>query len=584
MTWGDTSISQQWVLAISPPEELVREIADRANLPRPIVEILINRKIDTAAKVKEFIDPSLKDLSDPFLLKGMTEAVIRISEALRENEKILIYGDYDVDGITATSLLFLVLNRLGAQVDFYLPNRLIEGYGLTQEGILEAKQRGASLIITVDTGITAVEEVEFARAEGIDCIITDHHETGAKIPKAVSIVNPKQDNCPYDQAELSGVGVAFKLAQALYLKLGQDISELDEHLDLVALGTSADIVPLLGENRILTRFGFRQIARTTKPGLKSLAFVSGLMGKEIGTGQVVFVLAPRINAVGRLGDAHHAIKLLTTKDEKLASQIARELDNENRRRKTIDEVTLKEAMAQIDENCDLENEKAIVLSSEGWHLGVIGIVASRIVEKYHLPTVLIAIDNGEGKGSARSIPGFHLCEALKECEETLIRYGGHKYAAGLTIKPENIEKFRQKMIEVSGRMLSSEDLISKLFIDAEIELDQINEDFLDKLELFSPFGPMNMRPIFLTRNLEVVGQPYQVGKNHLKMKVRKGDATFDVIGFGFGDLARPLSMRAGTVDMAYVIEYNHWNGVTRMQLRVKDIKFDAGSIARGNPP
>jgi single-stranded-DNA-specific exonuclease len=350
------------------------------------------------------------------------------------------------------------------------------------------------------------------------------------------------------------------------------------------LGTSADIVPLLGENRTLTRFGFHQIARTTKPGLKSLAFVSGLMGKEIGTGQVVFVLAPRINAVGRLGDARKAIKLLTTKDEQLASKIARELDSENKRRKSIDEATLKEAIIQIQETCDLEHDKAIILSSEGWHLGVIGIVASRIVERFHLPTILIAIDNGEGKGSARSIPGFHLCEALKKCEDTLIRYGGHKYAAGLTIKPENVEKFRKKMLEVSNYMLSDDDMVSKMFIDAEIELDQINNHLIDTLETFSPFGPMNMRPIFLTRNLEVVGQPYLVGRNHLKMKVRKGDAIMDVIGFDFGDMVRPLSMRSGTVDMAYVIEYNSWNGVTRIQLRVKGLKFDAGQIVRGNAP
>jgi len=584
MTWGISPVTQQWTLALDPPEDLVNEIASQVDLPKPVIKILINRKIDTVKKIKTFIDPKLSDLSDPFELKDMDRAIDRVTEALRDNEKIMIYGDYDVDGITATALLFLVFNRLGAQVDYYLPNRLTEGYGLTEEGILEAKRRGISLIISVDTGITAVQEVEFARSQGIECLVTDHHETGDSIPNAVAIVNPKQDDCNYDRAELSGVGVAFKLAQALYIRLGQDINELDEHLDLVALGTSADIVPLLGENRTLTRFGFRQIARTTKPGLKSLAFVSGLMGKEIGTGQVVFVLAPRINAIGRLGDAKQAIKLLTTKDETLAASIARELDSENKRRKNIDEATLKEALAQIEERCDLDHEKAIILSSEGWHLGVIGIVASRIVEKYHLPTVLISVDNGEGKGSARSIPGFHLCDALKHCEKYLIRYGGHKYAAGLTIKQEHIEEFRNKMIEVSSWMLSDEDMISKMFIDCEIELDQINNNFLDTLEQFSPFGPMNMRPIFITRNLEVVGTPYQVGRNHLKMKVRKGDAVLDVIGFDFGDLVRPLQTRAGTIDMAYVIEYNHWNGVTRIQLRVKDIKFDAGQIPRENAP
>jgi single-stranded-DNA-specific exonuclease len=584
MTWGDKSVPPQWMLAIDPPAELVDQIAADVELPKTVIKILINRKINTAEKVRSFINPQLEDLSDPFILKGMPKAIDRVTEALKQNEKIMIYGDYDVDGITATALLFLVLNRLGAQVDYYLPNRLTEGYGLSEDGIMLAKGRGISLIISVDTGITAVQEVEFARENGIDCIITDHHETGDILPDAAAIVNPKQDNCPYDAAELSGVGVAFKLAQGLYKRLGQDLSELDRHLDLVALGTSADIVPLLGENRTLTRYGFQQIVRTTKPGLKSLTFVSGLMGKDIGTGQVVFVLAPRINAIGRLGDAKEAIKLLTTRDEQLAAKIARTLDSENRRRKSIDEATLNQALEQLEEVCDLENDKAIVLASEGWHQGVIGIVASRLVERYHLPAVLIAIDNGEGKGSARSIPGFHLYEALKHCEDTLIRYGGHKYAAGLTILPENVEKFRVKMKAISKKMLTDEDLIPKLFVDDEIELEQIDSHFVDILESFSPFGPMNMRPIFLTRNLEVVGQPYKVGKNHLKMKVRKGNAVLDVIGFGFGELVRPLSMRAGTIDMAYVIEYNHWNGVARIQLRVKDIRFDSGHIPRGNAP
>jgi single-stranded-DNA-specific exonuclease len=584
MTWGEREVTSLWVLALDPPAELVDSIAAHTDLPKTVVKILINRKIDTTERVRAFIDPRLEDLTDPFMLKGMEAAVERITEALKQNEKIMIYGDYDVDGITATSLLFLVLNRLGAHVDYYLPNRLTEGYGLSRDGIDEAKSRDTTLIVSVDTGITAIEEVKYARGLGLDCIITDHHEIGDSMPDAVAIINPKQDGCPYDEAELSGVGVAFKLAQALYKKLGQDASELERHLDLVALGTSADIVPLLGENRTLTRYGFQQIVRTTKPGLKSLAFVSGLMGKEIGTGQVVFVLAPRINAIGRLGDARQAIKLLTTRDEQLASRIARTLDSENRRRKSIDEATLTEALAQIDQVCDLEHDKAIVLASEGWHQGVIGIVASRLVEKYHLPTVLIAIDNGEGKGSARSIPGFHLCEALKKCEDSLIRYGGHKYAAGLTILPENVERFRKQLIAVSKEMLSDDDLVPKLFIDAEIELDQVLPDFVNVLEMFSPFGPMNMRPIFLTRNLEVYGQPYLVGKNHLKMKVRKGNAILDVIGFGFGDLVRPLAARSGTVDMAYVIEYNYWNGTPRIQLRIKDIRFDAGQISRGNAP
>ena len=463
-------------------------------------------------------------------------------------------------------------------MSYYLPNRLVEGYGLSIEGIHEAKEKGVTLIISVDTGVTAVEEVKYARSEGIECILTDHHEPGETLPDPVALVNPKLKECNYKYGDLSGVGVAYKLAEALYRRLQQDQTELEEHLDLVALGTSADIVPLVGENRVLTKFGIRQISRTTKPGLKSLAFVSGLMGKEIGTGQVVFILAPRINAIGRLGDAQMAIKLLTTKDERLASEIARMLDKENQRRKSIDEKTLNDALEQIRQVVDINEDRAIVLGSEGWHQGVIGIVASRLVEKYHLPTVMIAIDNGEGKGSARSIPGFHLCDALKECEDLLLRYGGHKYAAGLTIKPENIERFRKRLKEVSKRMLTDEDLVAKLYIDSEIELSNIDNKLLDVIETFAPFGPQNMRPVFLTRNCEILGQPYCVGKNHLKMKVRKGDAVFDIIGFGFGDWARKLSSRGSLVDLVYVIEYNSWDGHTRIQLRLKDIRLAAGDI------
>ncbi len=578
MNWVTRSVPLRWVVAPEPDPELLQEISAKVGLDRIVVKILFNRQIDSSEAIRQFLQPSLSDLLDPFTMFGMEKAVERILDALRGNEKIMVYGDYDVDGITAASLLYLVLNKLGAQVVYYLPNRLVEGYGLSVDGIKEALAKGVTLIVSVDTGVTAVEEVKYASSLGIDCILTDHHEPGEILPSPVALVNPKQKDCTYSGGELSGVGVAFKLAQALYERLQQDQVELEEHLDLVALGTAADIVPLIGENRILTKFGIRQISRTTKPGLKSLTFVSGLMGKEIGTGQVVFILAPRINAIGRLGDAEMAIRLLTTKDEKVASEIARQLDRENQRRKNIDEKTLNEALEQIRESVDLSDDRAIILASEGWHQGVIGIVASRLVERFHLPTIMIAIDNGEGKGSARSIPGFHLCNALKECEDLLLRYGGHKYAAGLTIDPKNIEKFRIRMKDVSRRLLTDDDLVAKLYIDSEIELSQVNDRFLDVLETFAPFGPQNMRPVFLTRNCEILGQPYCVGKNHLKMKVRKGEAVFDVIGFGFGDWVRQLSGRGNLVDLVYVIEYNSFNDHTRIQLRLKDLKLAAGDI------
>jgi single-stranded-DNA-specific exonuclease len=570
----------RWELAESPSVALVDKLAHETALSRNVIRILLNRGLESAEAIERFLNPSLDDLKDPFTMVGMEAGIDRLTKALYENEKMLIYGDYDVDGITATSLLYMVLNKLGANADFYLPNRLTEGYGLSREGIDLAVEQGVTLIITVDTGITAVEEIKYALSKGVEVIVTDHHEPGGEIPAAFAIINPKQTACDYG-GELSGVGVAYKFAQALYQRLGQDGSELYEHLDLVALGTSADIVPLVEENRILTKFGIKQIARTTKPGIKSLAFVSGLMGKEIGTGQVVFILAPRLNAIGRLGDARQAARLLATRDERLASEIARKLDSENRRRKEIDEKTLNEALDQMHEIVDLENDKAIVLAAEGWHQGVIGIVASRLVERYHLPTVMIAISNGEGKGSARSIPGFHLCEALKECETLLIRYGGHKYAAGLSITADRIDEFRKKFKEVSRDKLTIEDTTPKLHIDLEIELKDITDEFVTTLEKFAPFGPQNMRPIFLTRNCEVIDTPYVVGTNHLKMKVGKNGSVIDVIGFGFGDMARHLSQKGCLVDVVYALEFNTYRGMTKIQIRVRDIKPTMGEFSTG---
>jgi len=571
----------KWEFVSEPDHQEIEKIASLLSLPSVIAKILTSRGMDTKEKAEKFLNPSLEDLCDPYLLKDMDKGVDRIIRALKEKEKIMIFGDYDVDGITATALMFLVLNKLGAEVSYYLPNRLIEGYGLSKEGITEAEKRGVKLIVSVDCGITAVSEVKFAKEKGIDTIITDHHEPQEILPEAVAIINTKQkgnlqDSPPvseYSGGELSGVGVAFKFAQAIYQRLGQDQTELEDHLDLVALGTAADIVPLVGENRILTRFGMNQIARTTKPGLKSLIFVSGILGREIGTGQVVFILAPRINAVGRLGDAELAIRLLTTKDEAKASELARLLDQENQRRKNIDETTLEEALELIEQNVDLTRDKAIVLASCGWHPGVIGIVASRLVERFHRPTIMIAIDEEEGKGSARSIPGFHLYEALGECDEYLIRYGGHKYAAGLSISPKDISPFREKFKRVSDQRLKEDDLVPRLFIDSELELGQIDTNLIKYLDLFAPFGPQNTRPIFRTRDLSIWGEPYVVGNNHLRLRVKRDNAVFDCIGFGFGDRAKPLSMKGVKLDLAYVVETNYWNDSYKIQLRIKDLKI-----------
>lgn len=563
----------KWKFEADVDWQITNKIASSLSLPEGIAKILANRGLATPEQAKQFLYPDLSGLYDPLLLKDMDKAVDRIIQGLKENQRIMIFGDYDVDGITATSLIFLVLNRLGADVSYYLPNRLIEGYGLSEEGIMEAEKRGVKLLISVDCGVTAVKEVEFAKQRGIDCIITDHHEFSDNLPPAVGIINPKQKGKTYPGGELSGVGVAFKLAQALYNRLDQSQSELEQHLDLVALGTAADIVPMINENRILTKFGINQIVRTTKPGLKSLIFICGLMGKDIGTGQVVFILAPRINAVGRLGDAVKAIKLLITRDSQLGAKLARELNAENTKRKKIDETTLEESLKLMEQEVDLSRDKAIVLASPGWHQGVIGIVASRLVERFHRPTVLIAIDGNEGKGSARSIRGFDMYDALKECSEYLLRFGGHKYAAGLSIDSKKIQKFREKFRLISQKRLKQEELIPKLLINAELEFDHIDDKLVDTLNLFAPFGPQNLRPVFLTRNLEIVGEPYVVGNNHLRIKIKKNKKILDAIGFGLGDWVKPLSMKRIKIDLVYVIERNTWNGNSKLQLRIKDLEI-----------
>jgi len=567
----------KWVIQPEPDFKIVTRLSQELNIPEVVGRILVNRGVDDYQAAKTFLNPSLADLFDPFDMSQMDKAVERIVQALKANEKMMIYGDYDVDGITGTALMFLVLNRLGANVSYYLPNRLVEGYGISEDGLQEAEKRQINLLVSVDCGITAVDEIAKAREMGIDCIITDHHEPGGKIPQANAIVNAKLDGPQNPGFELSAVGVAYKFAQALYRKLGQDETELEQHLDLVALGTAADIVPMVGENRVLTKFGLQQIARTTKPGLKALIFIAGLMGQKIGTGQVVFILAPRINAIGRLGDAQQAIKLLTTRDESMAHTIARILNAENKRRKDIDEQTMMEALEQIESSVDMSRDRAIVLASTGWHQGVIGIVASRLVERFHRPTVMIAIDGMEGKGSARSIPGFHLYEALKECESELIRYGGHKYAAGLSILPEKIETFRELLNSVSARMLSDDDLIPKLDIDAELDLEKINDDFVFLLEKLAPFGPLNMRPVFVSYAAEVVGTPHVVGNNHLRFRVRKGNKILDCIGFNLGEFLRNLTYRPILIDMTYVLEHNYWNGSNRIQLRLKALKLTGQS-------
>ena len=562
----------KWQFFDSHEKDTIKSFADDLNSSPVLARVLLNRGIEDIESAREFFRPSLLQLHDPFLMNGMEKAIVRVQRAIESKQRIVIYGDYDVDGTTATSMLLLFLRQLHADVDFYIPERLVDGYGLSENGIRKTKEQNIDLIITVDCGITAVQEVEYANSLGIDVIICDHHQPGADLPPACAILNPKQVDCPYPFKELAGVGVAFKLVQGLQKHLLLDEDIVDNFLELVAIGSSADIVPLVDENRILVKHGLANLSKTKNLGLKALIEATMLSDCKIGTGQVVFVLAPRINAVGRLGDGGRAVSLLTSESQQQAQNIASILESENRKRRTIDEETFASALAIIEDQFDPEQETVFVLNSDEWHPGVIGIVASRIVEKYFRPTVMIATENGQGKGSARSIPGFDIYQALKRVENLMDNFGGHKYAAGLTIHSENIPEFRSRLSEVARETLTDEMLIPKLWIDAEISFHEIEDNLIKLLERMAPFGPQNPRPVFSTKDLQVVGTPTIVGKNHLKFKVRQKNIVMNAIGFNLGHLLYRISAGETNVEIAYVIEENEYQGKKKVQLRIKDLR------------
>ncbi|MBN2415154.1 single-stranded-DNA-specific exonuclease RecJ [bacterium] len=559
-----------WVLREQPDIEAVRKLAAELKVPRIISSILISRDVKTYEEARLFFRGGYEELYDPFLMKDMDRAVERILKAVENREKILIYGDYDVDGATSVSMLYLFFSALGNEVFFHIPDRLEDGYGLSVRGVERALELGVSLLITVDCGITALEEVELARENDIDIIVSDHHEPGPVLPNAVAILDPKRPDSAYPFKELAGVGVAFKLIQAVSGSLGLEETFCRQYLDLVSLGSVADIVPLLDENRILVRLGMEIMNATERPGLKSLIAITGLQGKKIGTGQVVFILAPRINAVGRMGNAERAVRLLITGEEQLARNMAGILETENRERRNIDDGTYQEAIRMLQEEGDVGS--AVVLAREGWHSGVIGIVASRVAEFVYRPTIMIAIEDGIGKGSARSIANFDVYRAMKECEHLLIDFGGHKYAAGLSIEAEKIPLFRERFQQVAAAYLSEEDYVQKQLYDAEISLDEISDKLFRLINQLAPFGPGNTRPVFMTRDVQVAGTPRIVGGNHLKFKARQAGRVFDAIGFNLGHLQYRLEPGEPNLDMVYVIEENYWNGQSKIQLRVKDLR------------
>ena len=551
----------------------VDQIMDLINVPRVIAQILLNRGVGTFDEARYFLKPTMDDLHNPFLMAGMDQAIERIASAIEKNEHIMIFGDYDVDGTTSTTLLYLTIKLLTDQVSYFIPDRLKEGYGLSTYGIQVAMERGAGLILAVDCGITANKEVDQARLMGLDVIIIDHHVPGETLPDAVAVLNPKRMDCDYPFKELCGVGLAYKVAQALAEQVGLPDHAVYTHMDLVALGTTADIVPLRDENRVLTKYGLAMIQETKKVGLQALINAVGLKQKEIVTGHVVFGLAPRINAAGRMGDANRVVRLLTTENREEAEQLAEELNMENIRRRQQDSVAFEEARDVVENDAFLSEANGIVLASDRWHPGIIGIVASRMVEAFSRPVVMIAMNGDAGRGSARTMGDFHLYNAIKECADLLIQFGGHHHAAGLSIARENVTAFQQRFHEVVTANATPEDFIFRLNIDSEIEFDEVTPRLMKLLKMLGPFGPDNNHPVLVSRNLTLVGAPNIIGseKTHLKFKVRQNNHVIDAIGFGMADYADQLRAQPNRVHLAYTLEENTWHGKTSTQLRIKDI-------------
>ena len=555
-----------------PSQDQIASLKKEFNTSEIIAKVLANRGIESLKSSHDFFNPSNERLHDPFMMKNMDIAVDRISKNIQNQKPILIFGDYDVDGTTGASLLYLGLKDLNAIVEYYIPHREKEGYGLSTGGIDYAQSIGADLLITCDCGINAFKPVDDAADQGIDVIITDHHIPDKKLPNAYAVLNPKQKGCEYPFKGLCGCGVAFKLISAL-----SEQSEIEQnlglnYLDLVALATSADMVPILDENRVLVHRGLDQLEESNSPGIHQLLVQTGLVGESLNVGKLVFGLAPKINAAGRMGDANRTVELLTTSDKNRAEELASILVRENKRRQLIQEDIVNDAIRQVYAQVDLENSKVVIVGSKGWHPGVIGIVASRIKDEFSRPAIVIAFDeDGIGKGSARSIPKLDLYDALAYASKFLEGFGGHPMAAGLTVLEDRFENFKSLFLRNVNKILSDDDLIPVISIDGEMELKDINPRFMRFLEKLGPFGPGNMRPKFMSRNLQVSGQPRLMGKGeHIRFIVSQNGRNYPAIGFKLSSHYEDL-IRGVPIDLAYVVEVNEWQGQSNIQLNVRDI-------------
>jgi single-stranded-DNA-specific exonuclease len=576
-------MEKRWVLMPTGNSETIQKLAGELNIHPVLAQLLVQRGINTFDEAKHFFRPSLNDLHDPFLMKDMDKAVERISNAILNKEKILVYGDYDVDGTTAVSLVYTFLHNQYVNVEYYIPDRYKEGYGISLQGIDYAKENGCNLIIALDCGIKSIDKIEYANSLGVDFIICDHHRPGSELPNAVAVLDPKRADCDYPYKELSGCGVGFKLIQAIAQQKGIVFEDLTQYLDLVAVSIAADIVPITGENRILAYYGLKLLNENPRPGFKAILELSNFKKDEITVNDVVFLIAPRINAAGRIESGKSAVELLVSKNDNVAGLLGDGINEHNLKRKDLDASITEHALQLIEESEDHKYRKSTVLYNSAWHKGVIGIVASRLTEKYYRPTIVLTKSNDENNmvsGSARSVKDFDVYNAIESCSDLLEQFGGHMYAAGLTMKEENVEEFIQRFEEVVSSTIEDRMLVREVEIDAELNLNDINQKFFNILKQFAPFGPGNMSPIFKSSNVRDNGRGKVVGNNHLKLTLVQHDdyqSTFDGIAFQLGH-HHPQVEQQDAFEIVYHIEENNFNNRTTLQLNIKDLKFVKSAV------
>lgn len=566
---------KNWVVKPKANTEIVEKISNELNLNNILANLLVQRGITSFDEAKSFFRPNIEELHNPFLMKDMDKAVERLETAIKNNEKILIYGDYDVDGTTSVALAYLFLSRFYSNLDFYIPDRYEEGYGISFKGVDFASENNFSLVITLDCGIKGNDKIAYANEKNIDFIICDHHTAGSEIPDAVAVLDPKRKDCQYPYKELSGCGVGFKLMQAYSQRNNISNEILFSFLDILAISIASDIVPIDGENRILMFYGLEQLNKTERQGIKSLIKVAGIENQQIFVSDCVFKIGPRINAAGRIKSGREAVRLLIEQDEKFADEFSSQINDNNITRKTLDSSITSEALEMLDNDPETQNRKVNVLFNPTWHKGVIGIVASRIIETYYKPTVVLTESHSMATGSARSVEGFDLYEAIDSCSDLLVGFGGHKFAAGLTLKIEDIEEFRNRFDKFVRNHITEEQKTEKVDVDAIISFSDITLKFFRIIKQFEPYGPSNMTPVFVTENVRDTGNSRLVGNppEHLKIEVvDENGQYFSGIGFSMARFYKDISS-GKPFNICYSIEENEFRGNKTLQLMIRDIKI-----------